>query len=146
LIDVFGWISFKEARMKKFLIALLTVSICAGLNSSTALNSRKTENLNIAGVWLGEANGYPFRLVLRQNGQGFTGEYEDMSGQGDPATWLSGSLDFAQNTIRFTRTFANGDSQTYSGFIFWGWTKGKGMAGMFGAGGGNNEASWYAKR
>jgi hypothetical protein len=126
--------------MKKMILALLAFTACGILNSSTA------ENWNISGLWVGEANGYPFRLVLRQSGQNFTGQYEDQSGQSDPITSLTGNMDFAQNTIRFTRTFPNGDSQTYTGFIFWGWTKGKGMAGTFGAGGGSNEAAWYARR
>jgi hypothetical protein len=129
-----------EESMKKILFTIITLTICTLLNSSTA------ENWNISGVWNGEANGYPFRLLLKQNGQNFTGQYEDQSGQSDPTTSLTGNMDFSQNTIRFTRTFPNGDSQTYSGFIFWGWTKGKGMAGTFGVGSGNNEAAWYARR
>ena len=126
--------------MKKFFFAIIAIATTVLLNSSDA------ENWNLNGIWTGEANGYAFRMVLNQTGQDFTGQYQDLSGQGDPKSSLTGSVDFQDNSIRFTRTFPSGDVQTYTGFVFWGWTKGRGIAGTFGAGSGSNEASWFARR
>ena len=126
--------------MKRFFLVLMTLALGGMLNSSIA------ENWNLSGVWVGEANGYNFRMTLQQDGQTFSGLYQDLSGQGDPRSTLTGSVDFERNTVRFIRTLPDGYSQTYTGFVFWGWTKGRGMAGTFGTGSSTNEGGWYAKR
>jgi hypothetical protein len=126
--------------MKRIFLVLTILALGGSLSLSNA------ENWNIAGVWSGEANGYSFRMTLRQSGSTFTGLYYDQSGQGDATSSLTGSIDFERNTIRFIRTLPDGYTQTYTGFIFWGWTKGRGMAGTFGTGSSTSEAGWYAKR